>query len=245
MSWAAHELENFFFLKHLAQRVSYLGLLIGGMMPDWLAKLPASGLDVGSIHVHADNPAQWHRGWPGMGFTHSLMAGLILAVIMYFAFKRKKAWFWGIFVGYAAHAITDTLDTAGTMLFWPFYTENISFGMWKYALLAGTRYDALAYYGSLGFVMEFTWIVIVLIFGWRVFSSEFFYPVVWPVDPCWNFFKHKMRIPDRVLLAFYRSMFIYGACRTIAWTIWAHGIEGGPWDLSWGGPYWVDDYEPW
>ena len=29
MSWAAHELENFWLLKHQGMRVSYLGLLLG------------------------------------------------------------------------------------------------------------------------------------------------------------------------------------------------------------------------
>jgi hypothetical protein len=54
---------------------------------------------------------------------------------------------------------------------------------------------------------------------------------------------------ERGLLAIYRSVFFYGACRLVAWTTWAHlvakpvinGVKrnGYPWDLSWTGPYWV------
>ncbi len=246
MSWAAHELETVFFQKHLGQRISYLGVVLGVFLPDLvLNKLPAYGFDLGTIHLHVENGARWHRGWPGLGFTHSLMAALIFAIIFYLITKRNKAWFFGVFIGAASHCITDICDTAGTMLFWPFYNDNIFIGIWKYGFLEGKHGDAIAYYGSLGFVMDFAWLSIVAIFAWRVLSNEFFYNVVWPADPAWDWFKYRLHIPDRVLLALYRSFFFYGACRTISWTIWVHAVVGHPWDLSWGGPYWVAPFEPW
>jgi hypothetical protein len=35
-------------------------------------------------------------------------------------------------------------------------------------------------------------------------------------------------------------MFFYGFARLAAWLIWAHVVNDYPFDLSWGGPYWVD-----
>ena len=245
MSWAAHELENFYFLKHLGQRVSYLGLLVGALAPDWLPKLYTYGFSFGGINFGADNPAQFHRGWPGMGFTTSLMAGLIFAGLIYLISKRNKAWFLGVLVGYWIHVITDSTDSAGVMMLWPFYNENISIGVWAYGAGEGKLGDAIAYYSSLGFVMDVAWVLIVVVFAWRVLSSEYFGNVVRPADPVWGWLGRKLAMPDRALLAFYRAFFFYGACRTISWSIWAHVIEGAPWDLSWGGPYWVAPFEPW
>ena len=46
------------------------------------------------------------------------------------------------------------------------------------------------------------------------------------------------------LLVFYRAAFFYGTSRWIAWTIWAHVIHHYPYDLSWGGPHWVQAAHP-
>lgn len=245
MSWAAHELENFYFLKKLGQKVSYLGLLAGALAPDVLTKLYTYGFNLGGVEFAADNPAQWHRGWPGMGFTTSLMAGLILAIFVYIISKGNKAWFIGILVGYSAHVITDSTDTVGVMMFWPFYNENISIGAWAYGAVEGKHGDAIAYYSCLGFVMDTFWIAVVGLFAWQTLSKEYFETVVVPADPAWGWLQRKFHMPDRALLAFYRAFFFYGVCRTVAWTMWAHLIMGAPWDLSWGGPHWVAPFEPW
>jgi hypothetical protein len=73
MSWAAHELENFWLLKHLGMRVSYLGLLLGALSPDFLTKVYAYGITIAGHTCKADNAAQFHHGSPGMGFTTSIM----------------------------------------------------------------------------------------------------------------------------------------------------------------------------
>lgn len=245
MSWAAHELENFYLVRHLGLRVSYLGLLLGALAPDILTKLYAYGFSIGGVHFIAANPAQFHRGWPGMGFTTSLMGGLLFAGFIYLISKRNRAWFIGVLVGYWAHALTDSLDSAGVMLFWPFFNENLSFGMWAYGAGEGKHGDAIAYYGSLGFAMDALWAVIVVVFAWRVLSAQYFRTVVRPADPVWGWLERTIAIPERALLAFYRAFFFYGVCRIISWSIWAHVIEGKPWDLSWGGPYWVVPFVPW
>lgn len=245
MSWAAHELENFWLLKHFGMRVSYLGLALGAFAPDFLTKIYVYGFSVAGMTFKADNPAQFHRGWPGMGFTTSIMAGLIFAAFIYLISKRNKAWFWGVFMGYAAHAITDSADSAGTMLLWPFYNENLSIGMWAYGAEEGKFGDAIAYYSSPGFLMDVGALMLVVVFAWRALSKEYFLSIVRPADPAWNFLGGRLRFPERVQLAVYRALFFYGATRIVAWTLWVHGVEGSPWDLSWGGPYWVEPFEPW
>jgi len=180
-----------------------------------------------------------------MGFTHSLMVGLIFAIVIYFVSRRNKKWFLGAMVGYWAHVITDVSDSVGTLLLWPLYNENISIGMWAYGVVAGKNGDAIAFYSSLGFVMDAAWAVIVITFARQALSGEYFRTVVRPSDPAWGWMSRKFSMPDRALLAFYRAFFFYGCCRIISWTIWAHFIRGAPWDLSWGGPHWIAPFQPW
>jgi hypothetical protein len=52
------------------------------------------------------------------------------------------------------------------------------------------------------------------------------------------------RVPETALLTIYRTAFFYGTCRWIAWTIWAHVVNDYPYDLSWGGPHWVEAGRP-
>ena len=245
VSWAAHELENFWLLKHLGMRVSYLGLLLGALAPDFLTKIYIYGFTVAGHTFKADNPAQFHRGWPGMGFTTSIMAGLLFALFVYLVTKRNRAWFYGTFVGYTAHVLTDAADSAGVMMLWPLYNGNFSIGMWAYGAGEGKLGDAAAYYSSPGFLMDFGALTLVVIFAWRVLSSEYFFKVVKPADPAWDLMARKLRMPDRVLLATYRAFFLYGATRIVTWVIWVHVLQSEPWDLSWGGPYWVEPFEPW
>lgn len=245
MSWAAHELENFWLLKHFGMRVSYLGLLLGALAPDFLTKIYTYGITISGRNYIADNPAQFHRGWPGMGFTTSIMAGVFFALIVYFLTKRNSAWFFGTVVGYTAHALTDAADSAGAMLLWPFSFQNFSIGMWAYGAGEGKLGDAIAYYGSPGFLMDMAALTLVVVFAWRVLSSDYFFSVVKPADPAWDLMARKLRMPDRVLVAVYRAFFLYGATRIIAWVIWVHVVQSEPWDLSWGGPDWVEPFEPW
>lgn len=245
MSWAAHELENFALVRKLGVRVSYLGLLVGALAPDLLTKAPVYGVSFGDVTIKADNPAQFHRGWPGMGWTTSLGAAVLVAVAVYYISRRNRAWALGVFIGYVAHVLTDTADSAGAMVLWPFSFDNFSIGMWAYGAGEGKHGDAIAYYSSPGFIMDATVLLLVIFFAWRALSSEFFWTHVEPADPAWGWIQRRFTMPDRVVVAFYRAFFFYGATRIVAWTIWAHWLEGAPWDLSWGGPFWVDPFEPW
>ncbi|MGI8682750.1 MAG: metal-dependent hydrolase [Mycobacteriales bacterium] len=237
MSWAAHELESYFIQKHTRFKVSYLAILSGCLLPDLFTKLPVYGFRIGDITLKASDPAQYHRGWPGVGFTHSLLFGVVVATVVLGA-TRNQAWFLGLILGQWAHVLTDTLDSVGTMLLFPFTTVHYSLHMWAYAAQAGRYGDAAAYYSSLGGVWDFLWLVLALS-GWQVFTRRFFFETVVPNDPVWGWLRRRFDLSDRAMLALYRSYFLYGGCRIFAWFIWSRVTVKAPLDWSWGGPYFV------
>ena len=236
MSWAAHDFETYALQRHLQGRVSYLGILAGTYAPDALTKWYVYGVDKGPIEFGAHDPALFHRGWPGAGFTHSLLFCVLLAGVAYYASRRNKAWGYGVLAGALAHVLTDTNDTLGVMLFFPFSTEHVTTGMWAYAAGIGRYDDAGAYYSCLGLVMDAFWLVVALCYR-RVLSVDYFRSVVVPADPAWGWLGR--RLPEVAMLAIYRTSFFYGTTRLIAWTVWAHVLHDYSWDLSWGGPGWV------
>jgi membrane-bound metal-dependent hydrolase YbcI (DUF457 family) len=238
MSWAAHELESYLIQKHVRARVSYLAILLGCFLPDLLTKLPVYGFSIGGFTLKADDPAQYHRGWPGVGFTHSLLFGALVALLV-LTLTKSQGWALGLLLGQWAHALTDAFDSVGVMLFFPFSTQNYSTGMWAYAAQQGKYGDAAAYYSSLGGVWDLFWLLMALT-AYRVFRRDFFFETVVPNDSAWKWLQRKLAVSDSTLLAMYRAYFIYGSCRIVAWFIWARFIEKAPMDLSWGGPYWVE-----
>jgi len=238
MSWAAHELETYVIQRHVRAPISYLGVLAGTFLPDVATKLWVYGFSVGGHSIGASDPARLHRGWPGLGFTHSLTFGLLVSALVAWR-ARNRSWALGILIGHSAHVLTDVNDSVGTMLFFPFSTVHFSTGMWAYAATEGRHGDAAAYYSSLGGVWDVLWLGIVLL-SWRVLSADYFRTNVAPVDPAWGWLKRKLVLPDVVVQALYRCYFLYGASRIAAWTIWAHAVDERPFDLSWGGPWFVE-----
>jgi membrane-bound metal-dependent hydrolase YbcI (DUF457 family) len=253
VSWAAHQFEIYAVQAHLPRKmrgqVSFWGIFLGDFTPDFLSKFWVYGITIGGTHYGSDLPHQWHRGWPGMGFTHTLFFG-VLAMLGVWAWKRNRAFAIGYLFGYAAHALTDVNDSVGTMLLFPFTTANWTLETWAYAAtVEGGKYlDAAAYYSSFGLVMDLFWFAVVL-FSWRVFTREYWRTQVVPVDPhVWAWFGRWL--PERGLLALYRATMFYGVSRLVAWTTWAHVLErpvidgavrrGYPMDWSWKGPWWLD-----
>ena len=235
MSWAAHDLEPFVIQKHAGLRIAFLPLLIGSYAPDIASKWFVYGVTLFGAELKAGDPAQFHRGWPGVGFTHSLAFGVAVALLV-FALTRSRVWALSFMVGQWAHALTDIGDTVGTMLLFPFTTELVSVGAWAYAGQTGRFTDAAAYYSGFGFV----WDGIFLVWGllsWRVLTTAYFRGTIARADSSWRWLGRYLSEPT--LLALYRAAFFYGACRWTAWLIWAHAIEGYPFDLTWGGPHWV------
>ncbi len=237
MSWAAHELESYFLQKHVKLRVSYLAVLLGCLAPDF-TKFPVYGIDVGPIHIHAaKHPYEYHRGWPGVGPTHSLMFGVFLFTMVLWI-TRSREWALGLLIGQWAHVLTDICDSVGTMVMFPFTTQHYTIGMWAYAAQQGKYGDAAAYYSSLGGVWDAFWIVMVLT-GFQVISGRYFFTHVVPNDRVWAWLRRRFHLRDVTLLAMYRAFFLYGTCRVIAWFTWSRLVRHAPLDWSWGGPFWV------
>jgi hypothetical protein len=248
MSWSAHQFETYVLQKHFGKRVriSYLAIVLGDMVPDSFTKVWVYGFNIGDDHFGAKDPAAFHRGWPGAGFTHSLLFGVVIALTVWRLARRRGwavPWSVGLIVGQWAHSITDVNDTKGTMLFFPFTTHNFSIGTWAYAAQVGKHHDAAAFYSSLGFVMDVLWLCLLLVLARQVLTRHYFRTVIRPADNgVWNALGR--RIPEDGQLAIYRSLFVFGVARIASWTTWAHFIESFAWDLRWGGPGWVAKVPP-
>ncbi|MBI2168062.1 MAG: metal-dependent hydrolase [Actinobacteria bacterium] len=240
MSWAAHELENYFIVKHTKTRVSFLAVALGAFAPDLITKGFVYGFSVGPLKIAPpDNPVQFHRGWPGVGFTHSLMFGVVVAILV-LAITRNRSWALGLLIGHAAHVLTDINDTAGTMLFFPFSLENVTTNMWKHAAYAGRYGDAAAYYGSLGGVWDAFWLVMVVGFARNTLKRDYFRNVIVPADPkVWSWLNRRLGITERGLLALYRGLLFYGACRIVSWSLYTHLVVKADWDPVWAGPGYI------
>jgi hypothetical protein len=75
--------------------------------------------------------------------------------------------------------------------------------------------------------------------GFKVLSSSYFFSVVVPNDPVWGWLRRRFHLRPITMLAMYRAFFMYGGCRVFAWFIWSRGVRHAPLDWSWGGPFWV------
>lgn len=236
MSWAAHDLEPYALQRHLGGKVAIVPLLIGSYAPDVATKWFVYGVGAFGVEAKAGDTVEFHRGWPGAGFTHSLAFGVAVAVLV-LVLARSRVWSLSFVLGQWAHALTDTGDTVGTMLLFPFSTERVSVGTWVYAGQAGRYLDAAAYFSGLGFVWDGVWLVYGLL-CWRILTRSYFREVVVPADGFWRWAARGL--PETALLALYRGAFFYGSARWVAWLIWAHVVHDFPFDLRWGGPYWID-----
>ena len=230
MSWAAHEFENYFIQKHTGLKASFFGIALGALAPDLFTK---------SFVYGSDDPAKFHRGWPGVGFTHSLIFGVVFAVVV-LAITRSRGWAVGILIGQWAHVLTDFADSAGTMPFFPFSTEPVTIDMWKHAAAEGRYGDAAAYYSSLGGVWDLFWLVMVVAFARVTLRRDYFRTVVVPADArVWGWLHRTLGLPERALLHLYRGLFFYGLGRMISWFLYARFGAETPFQPIWGGPRYV------
>jgi membrane-bound metal-dependent hydrolase YbcI (DUF457 family) len=248
MSWSAHQFESYVLQHHFGEKISisYLALVAGDLLPDAFTKLWAYGFDINGRHYGASDPAQFHRGLEGAGVTHSLAFGAVVACLVWVVGRPKPwavPWAIGIVIGQWVHAITDTNDTRGTILLFPFSTHNFSIGTWAYGAQVGKREDAAAYFSSLGIVMDVLWLVILLVFARRVLTRTYFHEVVKPADPgVWAAIAR--HIPEDGQVALYRGLFMFGVVRIVSWSVWAHVLHDHTYDLRWGGPDWLTKVSP-
>lgn len=232
MSWAAHEFENYFLQKHVGLKASFLALCLGALAPDLFTK----------SFVYSQTPEEaafFHRGWPGVGPTHSLIFGVVFAVLV-LALTRSRSWAVGILIGQWAHVITDFADSAGTMPFFPFSTEPVTINMWKHAAAEGRYGDAAAYYSSLGGVWDLFWLVVMLAFAWRTLRADYFRNVVVAADVrVWGWLHRRLRLGEAGLLMLYRGFLFYGLGRMVSWFLYARFDARTPFEPIWGGPRYV------
>ncbi len=239
MSWAAHDLEPYAIQRHLGGRVAIVPLLVGSYSPDLATKWFVYSVSAFGVELGADDPVRFHRGWPGVGFTHSLAFGVLVGALILLAFRGRpwaRVWALSFVIGHWAHALTDVGDTVGTMLLFPFTTEKFDLNAWAYAGQTDRLTDAAAYHSGLGFVWDGVWVVYGIL-AWRVLTRDYFHRFVFGADPLWGWLGR--RLPETALLALYRASFFYGTTRWAAWLIWAHVLNDYPFDLTWEGPHWV------
>ena len=234
MSWCSHDLEPYVIQRYMGKTVAFVPLLIGSYAPDLATKWFVYGVGVAGVEIGASDPARFHRGWPGAGFTHSPLFGVFVAGLIYLIW-RNKLWALSFMIGQWAHAFTDVSDTLGVMLLFPFSTHIYSIGLWPYAAEAGRLGDAAAYFSGPALVWDALWIVLAIA-SWRVITRSYFREVIFPTDPFWAWAGR--RLPEVALLALYRTSLFYGIARWTAWILWVHVLNSYAIDVSWGGPHW-------
>jgi hypothetical protein len=237
MSWIAHDLEPYLFHRKLGKRaipISFAALVLGSWGPDLFTKWFTYGTNIAGLHLKASNPTQFQRGWPGAGFTHSLTFGVVLAVVVY-ALTRNKPWTLGLLLGIWMHTFSDTLDTVGTMLFFP-WTHHFAIGLWAYAAYLGRVTDAGAYFSGPALLWDSFWVVAALACS-PMLRRSYFVERIAVRDGFWA--RAGRWLPEDALLAVYRGAFFWGVCRFTGWVLWAHVLHHYSFDLTFGGPHWA------
>ena len=242
MSWAAHDLEPYLFRAKLGGVVSLPLCLIGSYSPDIATKWAVYGLGWSGHEKFVDDPVQLHRGFPGVGFTHSLAFGVLIGALI-LGLSRNWIWAFSFILGAWAHVFSDTLDSVGVMLFFPFSEWHLHFDAWEYVGQAGRKEDAIAYYTSLGGVWDILW-AMWLAFNWRMFTAHHFHTEIVPRDTFWLWLRTKAS--DSVMLTIYRASAFFGVASIIGWYVWALFINDFHAALDWslGGPQWAPRIGP-
>src|SRR5262245_33499452 len=218
----------------MGKRVAFVPVLLGSYAPDLATKWFVYGIGAFGARFGAADPAKFHRGFPGVGFTHTPFFGVLVAGLVYLIW-RNKLWAVSFMFGQWAHAFTDSLDSLGTMIAFPFSTHLYSIGLWRYTADAGRIGDAAGYFSGPGVVWDAAWVILALA-SWRVLTRKYFREVIAPTDPFWA--RVGRRLPEPALLALYRTSYFYGIARGLAWMLIVHAVGEYPLDLTWGGPHW-------
>ena len=218
MSWAAHDLEPYLFRVKLGGAVSLPLCLLGSYAPDIFSKWAVYGWGFGGHRKLVNDPVQLHRGWPGVGFTHSLLVWVLVAGVIWLV-SRNKVWAFSFVLGAWAHVLSDTLDSVGVMVFFPFSTWHLHLDAWQYVGEAGRSVDAIAYYMSLGGVWDVLWAAW-LAFHWRMFTVGVLPHRDRPAGHLLDLAADAGRA-TAVMLTIYRASAFFGVASIIGWYVWA------------------------
>ena len=182
-----------------------------------------------------DDPVQLHRGFPGVGFTHSLLFGVVLRAII-FLMSRNQMWTFSFLLGAWAHVFSDTLDSVGVMLFWPLTDWHMHLDVWEYVGQAGRKEDAIAYYTSLGGRLGPP------LGGLAGAPLAHVHRRALPprdrpprhASGCWL----RTKASDPVMLTLYRASAFFGVASIIGWYVWALLVNDFQAAVDWtpGGP---------
>lgn len=242
MSWAAHDLEPYLIKAKLGAAISVPFCLFGSYSPDMFTKWAVYGLDFAGTKELVSDPVQLHRGFPGVGFTHTLIFPLVIAGII-LLLSKHRIWAVSFLIGGFAHVLSDTLDSVGVMLFWPITDWHAHLDVWEYVGQAGRRQDAIAYYTSLGGAWDLFWAGW-LALRWRVLTTAYFEAEVAPKDPLWPWLRRKAG--NAVALTLYRASAFFGFVSIVAWMLWALFVNEFHPHLDWhlGAPSWAPRQGP-
>jgi hypothetical protein len=134
-------------------------------------------------------------------------------------------------------ALSDTGDTVGAMLFFP-WSRHFALGAWRCAAGLGRLEDAAAHYSAPGFVWDNFWIAATRV-SWRVLRRSYFHERIVPRDGFWAW--SGRRLPEHALIALYRGAIFFGLCRFTTWMVWAQSLHHHPFDPTWGGLHWAPE----
>jgi membrane-bound metal-dependent hydrolase YbcI (DUF457 family) len=237
VSWAAHDLEPYLIRWKIGAAISLPFCLLGSYSPDMFTKWAVYGLDFSGGKELVSDPVQLHRGWPGVGFTHTLFFPLLVSGVIYLL-SKQKIWAVSFLIGAWAHVLSDTLDSVGVMVLFPFSTWHLHFNVWQYVGQAGRRRDAVAYYTSLGGAWDIFW-ALWLATRWRVLTTAYFDTQLFPKDPFWPWLLGKSN--RTFCLTVYRASAFFGFASIVGWMLWALFVNEFHPHLDWnlGGPSWA------
>ena len=119
VSWAAHDLEPYAIQRHTRWKIAFVPLLLGSYAPDMMTKWFVYGIHLGPVGPEGDATPRSSiaAGRASASRTRSSTAPSSAS----FFWKGFGSKLWGIsfMIGEWAHALTDTGDTVGTMLLFP------------------------------------------------------------------------------------------------------------------------------
>ncbi len=173
MCWFSHDLEPYAF-KAFSKRILLIWLLFGSVSPDIFTKF---FIQSGWI------PVAQHRHI-GIGVTHTLFFGITVALIIYLFLGKKTSKSYArraavsFLIGQWSHALLDTLDSVGLMMFFPLSDKFFSLGLWSYAAQLGHWGDLYVFYHSLALIIETATFVLVWLKAWRFLLHDNFKKLV-------------------------------------------------------------------
>lgn len=146
MCWLAHITEQLIFKKHAA-KLDLRWLLVGGTVPDIFGLLKVA-IYAGLIDY------QQHRGGQ-LGTFHTPFFGLLMASLIYLFYFRNSHWkptvraklaAISLLVGQWSHIVSDSFDSKGCMLLYPFSKVRYPIGFWEYRADRGLVNDFIYFH---------------------------------------------------------------------------------------------------